>query len=251
MPKTSSQQSLSKRQAMKQQRLVKARRDRMVTIGVIFGVIVLFVVLFLTSQNNQAQTAVGDFVRITPGNYPEANGRTMGDPSAPVKIEVFSDFHCTACAAYTQNVEPLVISQIIQSGKAYYYYRHYPFMDDGYEIKDSDLAAHASLCAAEQNRFFDYKNMLYTNMNNIMGEFSLNRLIAFAEALDLDKKEFTTCMEENRFEQEIQADIKQALEYGATGTPSIFVNGKAVSPGYVPSFEQINEAVLAALAESE
>jgi protein-disulfide isomerase len=37
---------------------------------------------------------------------------------------------------------------------------------------------------------------------------------------------------------------------GTTGTPSVFVNGEHVAPGFVPSVEQLSEAIEAALAES-
>ena len=35
---------------------------------------------------------------------------------------------------------------------------------------------------------------------------------------------------------------------GVTGTPSVFVNGQIVKPGYIPSFQDIQQAVEAALA---
>ena len=121
----------------------------------------------------------------------------------------------------------------------------YPFMDDQSNIKDSDLAAHASVCAADQNRFFDYKKILYANMNNIIGEFSERRLIAFAESLNLNVIDFEACMNDDQYKLDIQSDINKAESLNISGTPSLFVNGEQIAPGYVPSFEQINEAVQA------
>lgn len=251
MSKQSSQQPLSKRQALKQQRAQQARRQRLITIGAIVGAVALLIILIIIPQARRASAPVGDFVQITPQAFANVDGVTIGDPNAPVKIEVFSDFKCTACAAYSESIEPQVIAELVETGKAFYVFRHYPFMDDRSAVKDSDQAASASFCAAEQNRFFDFKKMLYANMNSIVGEFSERRLIAFAESLGLDMKAFESCLESDRYKQDIQSDIAMAEKLGVTGTPSVFVNGQQVAPGYVPTFEQINEAVQAATTASK
>jgi protein-disulfide isomerase len=251
MSKPNSQQPLSKRQAMKQQRLKKARQQRLITIGAIVGIVAVLIAAIVIPQNRRANVPVGEFMQITPQAYANTNFTSIGDPNAPVKIEVFSDFKCTACAAFSESIEPQILSELVESGDVYYTFRHYPFMDDNSLVKDSDLAASASFCAAEQDRFMDYKKILYVNMNSIVGEFSEARLIAFADSLKLDMNEFENCLKENRFKDQIQADIAAAEQYGVTGTPSIFVNGQQISPGYVPSFEQIRDAVQAALAASQ
>ena len=63
-------------------------------------------------------------------------------------------------------------------------------MDDNSPIKDSDRSAIASMCAAEQNRFWDYHKILYANLNHNADEFNEKRLTAFAEGLALDMGEF-------------------------------------------------------------
>lgn len=245
MSKSSGQQQLSKRQAIKQQRQQQARRQRLITIISITGIIALLIAVITIPQTQKANAPVGEFVEVTPENYTNTDGFAIGDPNAPATIEVFSDYKCTACAAYSQSIEPEVISELVQTGKAYYIFRQYPFMDDQSNIKDSDLAAHASVCAADQNRFYDYKKILYANMNNIIGEFSERRLIAFAESLNLNVDDFEACMNDDQYKENIQSDINKAESLQITGTPSLFVNGVQIAPGYVPSFEQINEAVQA------
>jgi protein-disulfide isomerase len=188
-------------------------------------------------------------VQITPVPHSNEDGTALGDPNAPVKIEVFKDFQCSACKSFSQAVEPQVISELVEAGKVYYIFHQYPFMDDRSGVKDSDNGAHASMCAAEQNRFWDYKSMLFANLNYVAGEFNDKRMLAFAEALGLDMAEFESCYNDRRYQDEIDQDIALGEEYGVTGTPSIFVNGQIVKPGYVPSFEEIAQAVEAALSQ--
>ena len=104
------------------------------------------------------------------------------------------------------------------------------------------------MCAADQGRFWDYHQMLYENWKGENeGNFSNSRLKAFAESLNLNMDEFEACFDENRFKDEINADMAAGQGMGASGTPSVFVNGKIVSPGKVPSYEEIKAAVDAAL----
>jgi protein-disulfide isomerase len=107
----------------------------------------------------------------------------------------------------------------------------------------------AAYCAADQNRFWDYKKLLYTNSQEISGVFSEARLKAFAESLQLDMTAFEACYDDGRFQPEIENDLALGKQMGVTGTPSVFVNGKDVSPGQVPSYSQILTAVQAATGE--
>jgi protein-disulfide isomerase len=175
----------------------------------------------------------------------------MGNPDAPVRIDVFEDFQCPACQFFTQSVESQVITDLLSTGQVYYVFRHYPFLDDRSATKESDQAANASLCAADQERFWDYHDLLYTNWSGEnQGSFSNRRLVAFAEELNLDMDAFNSCFDEKRFQDQIDQDIQDALRMGISGTPSVFVNGTIVSPTKVPTFEEIKAAVDAALAGS-
>jgi protein-disulfide isomerase len=73
-------------------------------------------------------------------------------------------------------------------------------------------------------------------------------LIAFAESIGLDMDAFNACFSDNRYASEIADDLTKVKNYNITGTPSVFVNGVIVSPGFVPSVEQLSTAIDSALA---
>ena len=242
--------TLSKRQILRQQREKRQRQQRiMMIVGIAVVAVVLAVILIIPQiQRIQAANApVGNITTITPKDHPQAQGTAMGDPNAPVKIEVFEDFQCPACRDYTENIEPQIVQNDIATGKVYYVFRNYPFIDTNASTKESHQAANAAMCAADQNRFWDYHDMLFANWNGENnGSFTDNRLKAFAENLGLDMNKFNTCFSQNTHKAEIQADINAATQYGVTGTPSVFVNGKEVAPGYIPTYDQIQQAIAAA-----
>jgi protein-disulfide isomerase len=90
--------------------------------------------------------------------------------------------------------------------------------------------------------------MLFANWNGEnQGSLRDKRLIAFAEAIGLDMNAFQACFSENRYKTQIDADLAMGNKWGVNGTPSVFVNGLLIKPGYVPEFTDIQQAVEAAL----
>jgi protein-disulfide isomerase len=179
----------------------------------------------------------------------QADRNTLGDPAAPVHIDIWEDFQCPACAYYSINVEPQIIQKYVASGQALYTYHFFAFLDGGHPNGESHQAANAALCAAEQGKFWEYHALLVANWNGEnQGAFRNARLFDFARFLALNEDDFGVCFRAQRYADQIRADYELGLQWGVQGTPSLFVNGVIVTPGYVPSLEAVTEAVEAALA---
>jgi protein-disulfide isomerase len=242
----------SKKQTLREKRLQQQRKHKMRLALTVIGVIVFFVALIAIISFTSSTPIEEDVILITPKAHPMENGPALGDPNAPVKIEVYSDFQCPACQAFAQQIEPQVVDTFVANGTVYYVYRHFPFLDDRAPTKESDQAANASMCAAEQQRFWDYHDILFANWNGEnQGAFNDRRLIAFAQALNLNMDDFSQCFKEKRYWNVIQDDLSAGKRANVQGTPSVLVNGKMITPGYVPSFEDIKQAVEAALSSSQ
>jgi protein-disulfide isomerase len=239
----------SRRQQIREQRIQKQRRQRLMTILAITGVALVVTGLLIAPSIRNSLTPVGEIVEITPEARPMVDGVALGDPNAPVLVEVWEDFQCPACRTYSNDIEPLVVDNYVATGKVRYVFRHYPFLDDRSATKESDQAANASMCAAEQGKFWEYHDYLFANWNSEnAGAYSDKRLVAFAESLGLDMGAFNDCFKENRYRDDIQQDLSDGTRAGVTGTPSVFVNGQIIRPGFVPSYEDITQAIETALA---
>lgn len=242
--------SSSLRKDLKDRRRKQRQKQRQnAVLAIVAGVAILLAIIILPNLI-KSSAPVGDFIVITPVARPQVNGTAMGDPNAPVRIDVFEDFQCPACQYYSENVEKPVVENLVTNGTVYYVFRHYPFIDDRAATKESDQSANASLCAGDQNRFWDYHDMLYANWKGEnIGYLTDTRLIAFAKAIGLDMDRFESCFKDNRFKDQIEQDLKDGNRMGASGTPSVFVNGKLITPGQVPSYEDIASAVQAELEQ--
>jgi protein-disulfide isomerase len=240
--------SISKRQELREKRQKRARQQRLALIIGSGGVIVLLALLVVVPQLQRANQPVGTIVPITPQAYPDANGAAMGNPNAPVKIVAYEDFQCPSCRLYTEQVEPSLIQNEIKSGQVYYEFRNFPIIDRSSPTQESHHAAEAALCAADQGKFWQYHDMLFNNQEGEnVGSFTDNRLQAFAQTLGLNMSQFNSCYSANKYQDQINSDFQAGQQAGVTGTPSVFVNGKEVSPGYIPTYDQMKQAIQEAL----
>ncbi|MGD0612599.1 MAG: thioredoxin domain-containing protein [Anaerolineales bacterium] len=240
---------MSKRQEIRDRRRRTDRRNRILII-LLVGLIAVLVVFVLILPGLKGPN-VGKIVQITPvARKAAVDKTTMGDPKAPVKMDVWEDFQCSGCLSYSKNLEPQVISTYVDTGKVFYTFHFYPFIDGG--SGESHQAANAAMCAAAQGRFWDYHDMLFANwLGENAGSFTNARLVVFAQRLGLDMTAFNACFQVNTYADQIAQDAQAGGKLGVPPTPGIFVNGKMVvsSAGqdYLPSFADISKTIDAAL----
>jgi protein-disulfide isomerase len=243
--------SISKRDAIKAQRIRKKRRQRMNTILYVGGFIVLLVLVLISPTIYNSLKPAGSFVQITPETHPLENGKTIGDTNAKVEVQVYEDFQCPNCKTYADSIEKqLVDSSYITDGQAYYVFMQFPFLDSNSITKESHQAANASMCAMEQGRFWDYHDILFANQGAVEngGAYNNKRLQAFAESLGLNMDEFNQCFNADKYATQIEADYQEGIAAGVKGTPTVIVNGQILTPGYVPTYDEITSAIDTALA---
>jgi protein-disulfide isomerase len=97
-------------------------------------------------------------------------------------------------------------------------------------------AAQAALAAHAQGKFWDYHDKIFKFYNQL----SEQKLLAFAQELQLDVKKFnqdrTSVMVQNQIEQ----DLKLGQFVGLTGTPTVYINGVKLESGSQNIFQMID-----------
>jgi len=247
---------MSKRQEIRERHHREQIRNRIIVIVlVVVGALLVTFALILPSLNtartaaSATQTAANatpvPVVSIIPRVFnTTVNDQHLGDPNAPVKVDLYADPRCSACLYYSQNVEPQIIKNYVETGKVYYTFHFYLVIDLNDGTDASYRAANAALCAGEQNRFWDYHDTLYANQfSENASLFTDARLSTMAENLKLDMTAFNQCYQAKKYASLIQNDNAVAGKLGVTSTPSLFVNGTKV-----PNFQQLPQAIDTALA---
>ena len=165
-------------------------------------------------------------------------GRSLGDPEAPVKINVFEDPQCPACGAYTARIEPLLIAGPVTDGQVFLTYKDYPFI--GQESLDAAVAMRVA--EAMDGKFWDYHAAVFHNQHGEnQGAFTLDRLADIAELAGLDRDTFLDEMKDPAYQAAVQAEVTEGASLGVQSTPSLFVNGELVRG--VPTWEDLKARI--------
>jgi len=233
---------MSKRQEIRERRHKQKQQRRMMTIGVIIiGAGLITAALIMGQPPTSNEFNVREM----------AQDNTMGDPDAPIKIVEYADYKCGHCADFALETEPLLEEKFINTGIVFYTYRSVGEMLSGAQPR---LAAEASYCAGEQNKFFELHDLIFANQPLT---FSKGQLEKWAKTAGVeDMSQYKACMANGtHYDRAIQDEIDAKAE-GVSGTPAFIityiVNGeevKQILPGNYPfaSFEQIIDEGLQAM----
>ena len=161
----------------------------------------------------------------------------LGPADAPITIIEFSDYQCPFCKRWHDEVLDRLMATYPDQIR--FVYRDFPLTS----IHPGAMpSAEAANCAGEQDAYWEYYRAIFTNAYNM----DTAGLTQYATDLDLDVEAFTACMEEHRYQAEVEADMQYAFSIGVQSTPTFFVNGIKVEGAYpFDTFQQIIDQELA------
>ncbi len=141
--------------------------------------------------------------------------RVRGNPKAKVMIVEFSDFQCPYCGQVEATLKNVLARH---EGVVALAFRDMPIS----QIHPfAQGAAEAARCAGEQGKFWEYHDLLFGEQNSL----DRNGLIGKAAKLQLDAKQFDSCISSEKFKAQVQQDSQEGMRAGVSGTPGFFING--------------------------
>lgn len=180
--------------------------------------VVITVAIFLSSSTS-SETVNLDMSR-THGTISTAMGSPIfGNSDAPITIIEFGDYQCEMCYRWFHTSKPQIVENYIDTGKA-----NLVFMDLAFLGKDSPKAAQATYCAEDQEKYWEFHNLLYTSQEHVdNGWANSERLKAFAFSLGLDMDLFDSCLDSGKYSKRIQYNIDQAKKHNVQSTPTFII----------------------------
>lgn len=163
-----------------------------------------------------------------------AGAPLRGQTAARVAMLEFSDFQCPYCARYVRDTLPRIDADYVKTGKIRYAFRQFP-LDSIHP--NARGAAMASLCGAEQGKFWDLHDRFFANQRAL----DMPSLILYGAGLGLDEDAYETCLKQGRHEDVVSRDRQAAIELGFTGTPA-FVVGRLGPDGVLRAVRRISGA---------
>ena len=178
-----------------------------------------------TSQYNAQLLAHAKFeMRMKPPRANLAIAATdpvRGDAAARVTVVEFSDFQCPYCIRSQETLREL---QKRYAKDVRFVFKQFPLQQ---LHEHAQMAAEASLCAADQGKFWQLHDWMFENG----AQLSRDAVLAAAPSLGLDPASLGKCMDDHRHAAAVDRDIALGEEVGVNGTPTFFVNGRLLSSG--------------------
>jgi len=225
----SSSRSTARKVDMREKRRKQARRNQLIIIGSILLVVAAVAGVIIWTQWKQANAPIGDIIMPAGMNRPAVKGNSVGNPDAPVKLTEVADFQCPACRSFSENIEQTLLDNYVATGKVYFTYETFSFLDEQSSGRESKAAAESAYCAMDQNRYWDYHDILYANQTGEnIGDFTDRRLTAFASALGLDMDAFSACFDSGKYTQRVLDERDAAPGKGINSTPSFLIDGQLI-----------------------
>ncbi len=140
----------------------------------------------------------------------------LGDPNAPVVIEIYSDFECPYCKRFYDDAYQDIKETYVESGQVVIIFKDFPLTSIH---KNALAAANGVQCANDQDMGFEMHDKIFDE-----GTVTINLLKAWAVELGLNSEEFDDCLDSGKYEEEAMMDLEDGRNKGVTGTPTIFVN---------------------------
>jgi protein-disulfide isomerase len=152
-------------------------------------------------------------------NIPQ-NGLTLGDPKAPVTMEMFIDVQCPVCQNYEVTQLPSVVKKYIADGKVQMHLKPWAFLG-----AQSFTGRRGVFAAADQNKGYEYAKILYDNQGTEeTGWLTGRQMAAIAASVNgLDLAKWRDAVNASASASSGKTVDKLATQKKVQGTPTILV----------------------------
>jgi protein-disulfide isomerase len=178
---------------------------------------------------------------------PEAEGYLLGDPNAPVQVLEFADFECPACGSFTTLTEPDVRKRLVETGQISFRFLDFPLSMH----RNSWDASMAAACANEQGKFWEMHDQIFANQDRWATQVTNRPRAVFtplAQSIGLDMAKWNQCYDEQRYKQQIAANLREGERRRVGSTPTFVIGSRMI--GDAMGWDEFKAYVDSALAEA-
>jgi protein-disulfide isomerase len=149
-----------------------------------------------------------------------ASYKHQGSSSAPLLIEIYSDFECPACAAFYRDTWPQLVAQYVTTGKAAIVHRDFPLPQHSF----AQLAARYANAAGELGQYDLAFNRLFETQTEWSANGNIDAALApvLAPGLLVSIREMVSA-NDPKLDETIRVDQSMGAADHLTQTPTLIV----------------------------
>ena len=207
---------------MAQGKSPKGEKDnftRNLVIAVVVGVVLIMLVPTVLSKKTNTNAITPSSVSVEDG-YGMVFNKDLKD--VPF-IEIYEDFQCPACQRF-ETISGEYIADLINTKQAKVALHMLSFLGP-----ESQLAANAAGCAADQGKFLDFHKLLYANQPpENSGTWTSSYFSTLSIALGITEKSYDKCIANNEYKDWVVNVANEGAKRNINSTPTVFINGKEI-----------------------
>ena len=175
-----------------------------------------------------------------PGSLPDM---ALGPAKASVTIVEYASMTCPHCAAFGQNVVPMLKSKYVDTGKVRFVFREFPL-----DIKAAAASMLARCIAGDDaEKYFVAVDILFKQQNELI-EHTTDTLKRVGKQAGMDEQAVETCEKDDTLLNKLKADADFAFEkLKVDATPTFFINGDRLKGAM--SFEELDDKIKSLLKQ--
>lgn len=214
-----------KRRETRRQNSKKQQQRMYFGITAVAAVVVALVIIVLNSQSTApipegvAQAYAGLEQGVDAQGFPR-----LGQADAPIVVEEYSSFGCSACKSFHDTVLPRLFDSL-RAGDVQLVYKPITMIAND-QNNFAGKAARASICAVEQGKFWEMHDVAF----HWQGEYkvSSSAVEGAANAIGMDPDALVDCYNSNAADGIIVTAEREFRERNYSGTPTLLLNGKQI-----------------------
>lgn len=192
---------------------------RNLVVAVVLGVVLIMLVPTLLSKKSDSKAAVPSVASVQDGYGLVFNKEITGVPF----IEIYEDFQCPACQRF-ESVSGPYIEELISTKKAKIAFHTLSFLGG-----ESQLAANAGACAADQGKFIEFHKTLYANQPvENSGAWTTQYFATLGLGLGISDTSFEKCVKGQNYMGWVKNVAEEGAKRNINSTPTVFINGKEI-----------------------
>jgi len=156
-----------------------------------------------------------ELTQIVPQIYP--NDPLKGEVGAKATVIVYSDFTCPACQDFTPDLQSL---EKLYGNQVQFVFKGLPLSG----LPESRPALVAAYCANEQNKFWEYHDLLFSDPTAL----NQQKYREYANTLGLDLTSFNQCLSNKKYDSMLTRNLSDALSLQIDSIPSVYINGQKI-----------------------
>jgi protein-disulfide isomerase len=225
---TAKDRTAARRAAELEARRRERRRAQLWAGAAVAALVVVAVVVTVVVQSRRTDTADAP----TPANTAagtEGTAFVVGDPDAPVVVDVYEDYLCPACRAFEADAAD-TFDQLADDGDVQVRYHPVAILDRLSDDEYSTRAAGAAAVVADAagvEAFTDFAAALFAQQPDEGGPgLGDEELIELAEEAGASGEEVAAGIRDRRFDDWVARATDEASQAGLPGTPWVLVDGE-------------------------